>query len=96
MQPPKKKQPHQYKIPLAWVQAADGKMNIDEVLKGNPFLIETLLKIIDQLENEEARQELTQSDYESPSWSHKQADRNGARRAYAKLRGLFSYLKETA
>lgn len=58
-------------------------------LKNIPFLKETILSIIKRYEDEEIRAETSLAEYDSPSWSHKQADRNGARRALRKVKTLF-------
>ncbi len=60
------------------------------VLQNNPILIQAFLKILDRMEKEEARSETQLSEYDSPSWAYKQADRNGARRIISKVRALFT------
>lgn len=59
-------------------------------LLSNQLLRSTFLKILDRIEAEEERMEITLSAYDSPSWAYKQADLNGARRAYSKMRALFN------
>lgn len=66
------------------------KNEIHGTLKNIPFLRETLLSIIQRYEEEESRGETTLSDYETASWAYKQADRNGARRAFKKVKALFN------
>lgn len=62
---------------------------ISEILQHSTVLKQAFLKILDRMEEQEARQEIQLSDYDSPSWGYKQADRNGAKRAFAKVRALF-------
>lgn len=82
----------QAKIPAIWLSKAKDR-NIKEILESSPTLVEIFLSVLDQMEQEDSRQETSQADYDSPSWAYKQADRNGARRAYGRVRGLFTFLK---
>lgn len=86
------------KLPLVWSKGLNQKdiEALEYVLRNNSILIPKLLEIIDQMLDEESRSETTLSDYDSPSWSHKQADRNGARRAYKRIKSLFSYMDITS
>lgn len=86
------------KLPLVWSKGLSEKDKeaLEYVLRNNSILIPKLVEIIDQMIDEETRSETTLSDYDSPSWSHKQADRNGARRAYKRIRSLFSYMDATS
>lgn len=82
------------KLPLAWLKGLQGKEkeDLEYLLRNNRQLINKLLELISEFESDESKSETSISDYDSPSWSHKQADRNGARRAYRKIRSLFSYM----
>lgn len=81
------------KLPLAWSKglSAKEKEELEYVLRNNQRLISAFLNLLDQMEQEETRADVNLSEYDSPSWSHKQADRNGARRAYKKIRTLFTF-----
>lgn len=85
------------KLPLVWLNDLKGKEkeDLEYLLRNNRQLITKLLDILEKYEDEELKQETSQSDYDSPSWGYKQADRNGARRAYRKIRSLFSYMETT-
>lgn len=65
-----------------------------ELLK-NPLLEEAVSALLDLLESEEISKETSTSQYDKPSWAYAQADRNGAKRAYRKLRSLFNLNKES-
>ena len=82
------------KLPLVWSKGLSPKdvEALEYVLRNNSILIPKLLEIIDQMTEEETSAETTLKEYDSPSWGYKQADRNGARRAFKKVRNLFSYL----
>lgn len=81
------------KLPQVWSKGlnAKDKEAIEYVLRNNSILIPRLLEIIQEMENEEIRAETDLNEYDSPSWSHKAADRNGARRAYRKIKNLFQF-----
>ena len=83
------------KLPLVWLDGLKGKEreDLEYLLKNNRTMIFRLLEILDKYETEETKQETNQSDYDSPSWGYKQADRNGARRAYRKIKSLFQYME---
>lgn len=79
------------RIKTDWLRGKVGKEaeDLEYVIRNNPILIEAFLEILKRYEKEEDRGEITLDQYDSPSWGYKQADRNGARRAYAKVRSLF-------
>lgn len=81
------------KLPLAWLEGLEGKdkEDIEYVLRNNKILIGIFLKLLDRMEQEEIRAETNISEYDSPAWAYKQADRNGAKRAYRKIRTLFTF-----
>lgn len=68
------------------------KEALEYVLKNNHILVKRILELLDQYSEEEARQQSSLSQYDSPSWQFLQADRNGAIRALKKVRSLFSDL----
>lgn len=73
-----------------WLQALDDptlKGDLEDLLR-NTFIRSTLLKVINRMMAEEERMETTLAAYDNPSWAYKQADLNGARRAYTKMQGL--------
>ncbi len=65
---------------------------IEFVLRNNVALIQAVLDVIDRYEKEEDRGETNLTQYDSPAWGYKQADRNGARRALQKVKNLFNIL----
>lgn len=69
-------------------------LDVDSVLRSNHTLVRAILKALETFEEQELLKETTSTDYDTPSWSHKQADRNGARRALKKVESLFNYLKD--
>jgi hypothetical protein len=79
------------KLPQTWLKGKTEQEQaaIRSLLSNSSALIHEILHILDQLDNEEARAETNLTEYDNPSWSHKQADRNGARRAYRKIKQLF-------
>lgn len=87
---------HKSRVPQAWRQynTAEDFKRIEELMVHNPFFLQQILKQIDAIEAQIDRQEITMSDYESPSWSHKQAHRNGQRQFLEQVRSLFK-LTET-
>lgn len=66
------------------------KEDLEQILRNNTILRQALLEILTRYESEEGRSEISTSQYDNPSWAYKQADTNGAKRAYAKIRNLFN------
>jgi len=81
------------KLKSEWLRGKSSKEQeeISTVLRHNTILIKSFLEILDRMEEQEHRQEIQSSDYDSPSWAYKQADRNGAKRALSKIRSLFLF-----
>ncbi len=81
-------------MPLSsdWTAGKKGKdkEDIEYVLKNNQRPFKTLSEIVTRYEEEEARAEITTSQYDNPSWAYKQADRNGAMRVLKKIRSLIT------
>lgn len=63
---------------------------IKEALAHNVALREAVLSLVDRVEAEERRHEISLEEYNNPSWAYKQADRNGALRMLNKFRSLFT------
>lgn len=86
------------RLPTTWLKGKTPQEQdaIRSLLSNSSTLINELLLILDNLEAEEVRAETNLEEYDSPSWSHKQADRNGARRAYKKIRQLFPQKETTS
>lgn len=84
-------------LPTTWLKnkTKAEQEAITSLLSNSSSLCNALVEILDQLDAEEQRVELNQDEYDSPSWSHKQADRNGARRAYRRIKALFSFMETT-
>ncbi len=85
------------KLPTTWLKGKSQQEieSLTSLLSNSSTLINALLDVINQMEQEEVRAETVLTEYDSPSWSHKQADRNGARRAYRKIKALFPQMETT-
>lgn len=57
-------------------------------LLDNATYVTLLLQVIDKLAAHEEKLAYTLTTYDSPSWAYKQADFNGAQRAYLRMRAL--------
>ena len=68
------------------------KESFTRVLLADRTVLGRLYKIIQEWDDELSRQETSIADYDTPSWSEKQAHRNGLRAGYRKLRDLLSFL----
>jgi len=84
------------KLSVEWFTGvpADNKERFEETLRNSGTIVRQLLLLIDKWEEELDAAESKTSDYDNPSWSAKQAHRNGDRSRLRKLRDLLSFLKE--
>lgn len=79
-----------------WIRALspEDQNTVREVLK-NKALTDGILLVLDKLEAEEERREVTLVAYENPAWPYMQAHTNGAKRAYNRIRSLFKQDSKT-
>ena len=70
----------------------DKQQERKQLVEANKFILDILSEIVYNMGITEER--VVVSDYDSPSWSHKQADRNGYLRALRDIESLIN-LKET-
>lgn len=73
---------------------AENKQRFEDTLRNSGTMVRQLLVLIDKWEEELDAAESKITDYDNPSWSAKQAHRNGDRSRLRKLRDLLSFLKE--
>ena len=83
-------------IPLDWLKHLDTEKKKEDMKQTlyTSLVTKRLKEIIIERENSLDKSETTLSDYESPSWSHKQADRNGYRRCLREFRDLVNFIEE--
>lgn len=72
----------------------ENKERFEETLRNSGTMVRQLLLLLDKWEGELDAAESKLTDYETPSWSAKQAHRNGDRSRIRKLRDLLSFIKE--
>lgn len=65
------------------------KEALEYLLNNQSALIDRLREILSAWYKEEERADLTLKDFDNPNWAYLQANRNGAKRALAKVEALF-------
>jgi hypothetical protein len=82
------------KLSLEWLKGVppDRKDGYEQVIRNSTIMAERLLALCDEWEADLDRAECKIADYDTPSWSQKQAHRNGDRSRIRKLRDLLSFL----
>lgn len=72
----------------------DKKKEFEQTLRASTTLLETLHRVLrdrmERLQQDEART----TDYDSPAWPYKQANRNGRYTSYQELLALFTFKKD--
>lgn len=83
------------RICIDWFQGRSEKekAELEYILRNNTILMQALLDILTRYEQAESRTEISSGQYDNPSWAYKQADINGAKRALAKVRTLFTIME---
>lgn len=66
------------------------KQEFEQYLKGSKTITNRVLEIIEEKEKNLTSQEISSDSYDSPNWSHKQADTNGYRRCLNDFKNLFT------
>lgn len=77
-----------YKINQAWTHGLKGEeaKKMQELVVSNKFLLDRLVEILYNMQ--EKRESSVLADYDTPSWSHKQAHLNGEAAMIRKLADL--------
>ncbi len=70
---------------MAWTQGLQGqeKADVEALVKSNTILLDRLTKILYNMQV--SREQSVLGDYDTPSWSHKQAHLNGESAVIKKL-----------
>lgn len=77
---------------MAWFKdnPSDKDKEALQFLLDNPSaLVNRLIDILHEMRKEEERADLTLKEYDNPNWAYLQSNRNGAKRALAKVEALF-------
>ena len=78
----------------AWTQHLrkdpKAKEDFERYLKGSKTITNRVLDIIEEKERELTSSEVSSESYDSPNWSHRQADINGYRRCLNDFKNLFT------
>ena len=68
------------------------KQKLEGIVKGSSIALTRLNEIVEDSLSSARRQEAKVSDYDTASWSHKQAHRNGYCQAMYEIQELLSFL----
>lgn len=78
--------------PSSLAKDPEAKKKLETSVLNSRVALERLREII--TEEIKAGEALPKTDYDSPSWAYKQADRNGALRAYQNVLKLLEFLDD--
>lgn len=71
------------------------KTRFQNSVLGSKLVLTYLSHLLDEMEDELDRSETDIKAYDSPSWSHRQADNNGFRRCLAKVKKIIDLDQQT-
>ena len=83
------------KLPLVWVKHLTSKQaqkDSENVLRNSTQVLTRLSSIIEDLEQKVTSSESSLDDFTDPSWSHKQAFRNGQKATLKELKQLLEFI----
>lgn len=82
-------------LPTVWTKhlKADSQQReqLETLLRNNSLLFSRLLTLLEEEEKSISLTETSIDDFSDPSWSHKQAFRNGQRSTIKKLKDLIAF-----
>lgn len=83
------------KLSVEWFRGLpeEKKEGFELALRNSSLALGRLYDLLDEWERDLDSAEAKLDDYDNPSWSHKQAHRNGDRSRIRKLRDLLGFLK---
>ncbi len=82
------------KISTDWVKGLEGEEKEEHIkMLRSSLALKQLKEILLQWETAQEKQEVTQGDYDNPSWAYKQADRNGYKRLMTRMKELLSFIE---
>lgn len=82
-------------LSLVWTKSfntQEGKDNFESLLRNSTTVNTRLVDILKEMKQTNAKSLTT--DYDSPSWAFKQADKNGYDRALTEILALFNYMEK--
>ena len=80
-------------LPIEWtkhIKDAVKKEEFEKTIRASQTIVSRLIELLDEQISGLDKQETSISDYETPSWSEKQAHRNGQRSTLRRLKDLLS------
>jgi hypothetical protein len=82
-------------IQAIWLknQSPEEQAAIRHTLETNTAFIDHLLELLEEFSQEEENATKGLKDYESPSWPYLRSNRDGALRAYSKIKQLFKSIE---
>lgn len=70
------------------LQEPKAKEDFEALLRNSTTIAQRLRQLIEEFETECQSKETSLSEYDTPSWSYKQAHMNGQRSAYTRIKNL--------
>lgn len=91
-----KQQMTQKQLPLEWTKHLRSKAERDtfeSLLRNNTNILFTLYCLIEEYDNAIQNKDYSETDFETPNWSEKQAFRNGQKSTLNKIKKLLEFSK---
>lgn len=82
-------------LPVQWTKHLQGEKrdNLEALVRNSTIVLSRLYEILEEELAQIEAKEYSITDFEDPSWSQKQAFRNGSKAQINKLKNLLSFLK---
>ena len=83
-------------LPVQWtkhLKDQDSRSKMEDTLRASKTALGRLLELVEERESELLRAQTSLSDFDDPTWSHKQAFRNGKRSVLKDLKELLEFIR---
>lgn len=83
-------------VSLEWFQHCESdaeKIEFEKTLRNNGFVLDKLIRILENRLQSIDRDEMSRNSYDSPSWAFLQAHQNGRREGLTEVLSLLSFLR---
>lgn len=82
-------------IPIHWLKNAseDKRTEVEAIIRNSVVALSRLYDIIEEKESSINSAEVSQSDFENPSWAYKAAYRLGQKASFKEIKDLLAFIK---
>lgn len=83
-------------LPVVWtkhLKTEKERREFEDYLRNSTRALTRLLDIIEESESNLIKKDISETDFEDPNWSHKQAFRNGRLSGLSEIKTILTFIK---